>query len=296
MAKIGDETHWGGRSELPFPAIFASGRENASCRKSFIFQKPLEINDFRVGAAYYGYRWYDPLTGRWPSLDPIEEDGGYNLYGFVGNDGIINWDVLGKDKNKQVEGAPEKNARSVKILDDTAAKDKKKGYSVRLQHTGPVDVVYPLANIQIVLLTATVTYKGGETEIIEPVWRVDTWPGTITGDTYQVPPPIEKKGRVICGFETLHQSMVFTIHAGDLKQLGWFIDKNANNVFDRLDELPNNFSPPGGVRQADIDRFNQFENVYRFKYAVSWKMDEKKIITEIPTGPDKINTIELPKK
>ncbi|MBK1832236.1 DUF2235 domain-containing protein [Verrucomicrobiaceae bacterium R5-34] len=35
------------------------------------------------------------MTGRWPSRDPIEEDGGYNLYAFVGNDGV-NWaDLLG---------------------------------------------------------------------------------------------------------------------------------------------------------------------------------------------------------
>jgi uncharacterized protein RhaS with RHS repeats len=43
----------------------------------------------------YGYRYYDPLTGRWPSRDPIEEEGGVNLYGFVGNDGIGKVDVLG---------------------------------------------------------------------------------------------------------------------------------------------------------------------------------------------------------
>jgi len=31
----------------------------------------------------------------WPSRDPIEEEGGFNLYGFVGNDGV-NWiDLLG---------------------------------------------------------------------------------------------------------------------------------------------------------------------------------------------------------
>jgi hypothetical protein len=38
----------------------------------------------------------DPVTGRWPSRDPIAERGGVNLYGFVGNDGIIKFDVLGK--------------------------------------------------------------------------------------------------------------------------------------------------------------------------------------------------------
>jgi hypothetical protein len=46
---------------------------------------------------FYGYRYYDPVTGRWPSRDPIEEEGGINLYGFVGNDGVNKWDLLGKE-------------------------------------------------------------------------------------------------------------------------------------------------------------------------------------------------------
>jgi integrase/recombinase XerD len=45
--------------------------------------------------AYYGYRYYDPLTGRWPSRDPIGEEGGLNLYGFVGNDSTNRTDVFG---------------------------------------------------------------------------------------------------------------------------------------------------------------------------------------------------------
>ena len=56
-----------------------------------------------AGFNIYGYRWYDPLTGRWPSRDPIGERGGLNLYGFVGNDGVswtdwlglIDWEVVG---------------------------------------------------------------------------------------------------------------------------------------------------------------------------------------------------------
>ena len=47
------------------------------------------------GLNYYGYRYYDPVTGRWPSRDPIGEKGGENLYGFVENDGVNRWDVLG---------------------------------------------------------------------------------------------------------------------------------------------------------------------------------------------------------
>jgi hypothetical protein len=47
---------------------------------------------------YYGYRYYDPVTGRWPSRDPIEEQGGVNLYGFVGNNGVNRWDLLGSEE------------------------------------------------------------------------------------------------------------------------------------------------------------------------------------------------------
>jgi len=51
-----------------------------------------------MGVTYYGYRYYDPVTGRWPSRDPIEENGGLNLYAFVSNNGIKFWDYLGESK------------------------------------------------------------------------------------------------------------------------------------------------------------------------------------------------------
>ena len=51
-----------------------------------------------MGLLYYGYRFYDPQTGRWPSRDPIGERGGLNLYGFVGNDGVNRLDYLGLEK------------------------------------------------------------------------------------------------------------------------------------------------------------------------------------------------------
>jgi len=51
--------------------------------------KPVHVTD-------YTYRYYDPLTGRWPSRDPIEEEeGGTNLYAFIRNDGVNLWDYLG---------------------------------------------------------------------------------------------------------------------------------------------------------------------------------------------------------
>ena len=65
--------------------------------------KPREIE---TGLYYYGYRWYDPLTGRWPSRDPIEENGGLNLYGFVFNSPLFFLDRNGLDP-KQAHLLPE---------------------------------------------------------------------------------------------------------------------------------------------------------------------------------------------
>jgi RHS repeat-associated protein len=54
-----------------------------------------EQRDEETGYYNYGYRYYLPELGKWPSRDPIEEDGGINLYNFVGNDGLNKWDILG---------------------------------------------------------------------------------------------------------------------------------------------------------------------------------------------------------
>lgn len=42
---------------------------------------------------------YDPVTGRWPSRDPIGERGGVNLYGMVGNDTMNETDYRGLNPN-----------------------------------------------------------------------------------------------------------------------------------------------------------------------------------------------------
>ena len=54
-----------------------------------------KYTDEETGLLYYGYRYYHPETGRWASRDPIEEDGGMNLYEFVQNSLIQNCDFLG---------------------------------------------------------------------------------------------------------------------------------------------------------------------------------------------------------
>jgi RHS repeat-associated protein len=61
----------------------------------FPYRFSTKPRDAETGLYYYGYRYYDPVTGRWPSRDPIQERGGVNLYGFIGNDPVGNKDLLG---------------------------------------------------------------------------------------------------------------------------------------------------------------------------------------------------------
>ena len=60
------------------------------------FRFSTKYHDSETGLYYYGYRYYEPVTGKWLSRDPIQERGGINLYRFVGNNGVNRWDYLGK--------------------------------------------------------------------------------------------------------------------------------------------------------------------------------------------------------
>jgi RHS repeat-associated protein len=71
--------------------------------------KPLDHEVTTAPLYYYGYRYYDPVTGRWSSRDPIEERGGVNLYWFVGNDGVNRRDLLGLENVGQPDGAESGN-------------------------------------------------------------------------------------------------------------------------------------------------------------------------------------------
>ena len=51
--------------------------------------------DSTVGLNYYGYRYYSPQLGRWPSRDPLGEKGGMNLHGFVRNATTVAFDLYG---------------------------------------------------------------------------------------------------------------------------------------------------------------------------------------------------------
>jgi RHS repeat-associated protein len=81
----------------------SSGQEVAKYRydafgrivaKSGTFDQPFQFSTKRydpdTGLSYYGYRFYSPAIERWMNRDPLGEEGGVNLYGFVAND-PVNW-------------------------------------------------------------------------------------------------------------------------------------------------------------------------------------------------------------
>ena len=55
-----------------------------------------EIWDVSLGLVQYNYRPYNPPDARFINRDPIEEEGGLNLYVVAGNATINLWDYLGK--------------------------------------------------------------------------------------------------------------------------------------------------------------------------------------------------------
>ena len=70
------------------------------------------------GFYYFGYRFYDPATQRWLNRDPIGEEGGVNLYGYVGNNPISGVDPLGLS-NVRITDA----SGNVTILDNPSNAD-----------------------------------------------------------------------------------------------------------------------------------------------------------------------------
>jgi RHS repeat-associated protein len=63
---------------------FGNAVANTDARNRFTYRFSTKPRDIETSLYYYGYRYYDPKIGRWLSRDPIEEEGGVNLYGFIG--------------------------------------------------------------------------------------------------------------------------------------------------------------------------------------------------------------------
>ncbi len=91
----------------PFGGTIVASGAYAATNEYRFSTKPLDVSS---GLYYYGFRYYNPSTGRWPSRDPIEQikgdkpellPEGPNIYVYVGNSTLGGWDSLGLNLDGQ---------------------------------------------------------------------------------------------------------------------------------------------------------------------------------------------------
>ena len=78
----------------PFGKLTSSSGSQAG---DFRHRFSTKYQDSETNLYYYGYRYYNTELGRWISRDPIEEEGGENLYHFCLNNSLYYYDYLGRE-------------------------------------------------------------------------------------------------------------------------------------------------------------------------------------------------------
>jgi RHS repeat-associated protein len=110
------------------------------------FRFSTKYTDDETQLLYYGFRYYNPLLGRFLGRDPVSERGGLNLYGFVGNNGPNRWDLLGMCSMQTVsvwnEFAQEYHGATVCIeVDDFVAREDFSMFTRESTNWDPLDYI-----------------------------------------------------------------------------------------------------------------------------------------------------------
>ncbi len=70
--------------------------QSGTMADSFAHRFSTKYFDADTGLYYYGYRFYSPTLSRWLNRDPIEEEGGVNLYASCENNPVLHFDKDGR--------------------------------------------------------------------------------------------------------------------------------------------------------------------------------------------------------
>jgi len=89
--------------EGPFGEVI---RATGPMAKADPFRFSTKYQDDETDLLYYGYRYYNASIGRWLSRDPLDEEGGDNLYAFVDGDALNSSDALGQSIFKKKQKPP----------------------------------------------------------------------------------------------------------------------------------------------------------------------------------------------
>ena len=82
-------------AEYTYDAFGRTISQTGSMADMFRHRFSTKYYDSETGFYYYGYRHYFPELRRWLNRDPLEDEGGRNLYMFCLNDPITLFDLLG---------------------------------------------------------------------------------------------------------------------------------------------------------------------------------------------------------
>ena len=136
---------------------------------AFSFQIFTDFQRLSPGVTDYGYRYFAPNTGRWPSRDPIEERGGINLYGFVGNDGVNRWDLLGK----QGSLVPTNLFADIQLQEEgeECDQDEAEFKSITFEATVHDRVTYDYSNTSTINVSYDIKNSGRVSWIVGTCWR-----------------------------------------------------------------------------------------------------------------------------
>jgi RHS repeat-associated protein len=82
-------------------------RATGPMAKANPFRFSTKYQDDETDLLYYGYRYYNPSTGRWINRDPLQEKASRHLYCFLSNRGLNGVDALGLEWGAWWEGFSE---------------------------------------------------------------------------------------------------------------------------------------------------------------------------------------------
>ena len=83
-------------AEYTYDAFGRTVAQNGTMTEVFAIRYSTKYYDKETGLYYYGKRHYSPEWRRWLNRDPIEEQGGVNLYCMCKNGALYNYDSLGE--------------------------------------------------------------------------------------------------------------------------------------------------------------------------------------------------------
>ena len=139
------------------------------------FRFSSEYADDETGLVYYNYRYYSPQLGRWTKRDPIEEEGGINLYKFVRNAPTNELDAYGtivikRDKQKSYgQACFENKEETIKDLaNKIGLKEAEASKWLRDKNKKPVSS--PKPGIWYSIPNTIISYWGGDMGVIGQIY------------------------------------------------------------------------------------------------------------------------------